>query len=444
MFPSSSCWILTSMVLVGAGCSSDVVAAATQQQPKPVATGEPAPAVPAPHAEDSRRELGPVVDAPIDPYRRDLLHLAYQAAAALPVDPHAKSRASAQELVVLACLDLEQPTLALKFAEEIGNWRRGTALADCAHYCALHGDLDGAARHLAAAEKIAGEIRLDADQQAWRYDSIVMKLARTHAWLGDRQKAEQLAAVVDQTSGQAFDGGWAASVASRADLVTADTLDAELSQLDGIIASATSGEAYNAVSVCTRLFDRFYADAEQREKIARRVRTRDSKLPPDLFTSGLMELARIAIKHDDKAAAKDLLAEARHFLSVSELTKEFRLGFTPLMAIVRFQAGDVGAAQGELEAGLEVYQNERETYRGTKRAKILRPFAEAYQVMGDTQRAGDLYELVVEEGMENPNSRPRAHDISETCLSMARHRFAPDQKLLARIREIVGGLGDPW
>jgi hypothetical protein len=436
------------MVLAGVGSAQGVVAAATQQ-PEPVVTGKAAPGgavqpVPVQRVEDRRHELGPVTDAPIDLYRRDLLHFAYQAAAALPVDPHAKSRASAQELVVLACLDLEQPTLALKFAKEIGNWRRGTALADCAHYCALHGDLDGAHQHLAAAEKVADATRLDADQQAWRYDSIVMKLARTYAWLGDRHKAEQFAASVDQASGQAFDGGWAASVASRADLVTPEGLDAELSVLDGIITSATSGEAYNAVSVCTRLFDRFYADPVHREKISRRVRTRDSKLPPDLHMAGLMELARIAIQHDDAASAKDLLAEAHRFLEVSELTKEFRLGFTPVMAIVRHQAGDTGAAQGELEVGLEAYHVERETYRGTKRAEILRPFAEACQVMGDTQRASDIYELVVEEGMENPNSRPRAHDISETCVSMARNSFEPGKQLLARIREIVGGLGDPW
>jgi hypothetical protein len=50
----------------------------------------------------------------------------------------------------------------------------------------------------------------------------------------------------------------------------------------------------------------------------------------------------------------------------------------------------------------------------------------------------------VEEGVENPNSRPRAEDLSATCRSMALHAVEPDADLWKRMRQIGDGLGPPW
>ncbi len=64
--------------------------------------------------------------------------------------------------------------------------------------------------------------------------------------------------------------------------------------------------------------------------------------------------------------------------------------------------------------------------------------------MDDTAAALMVYKRAVEEGVENPNSRPRAEDLSATCLSMALHMVEPDAELKNRIRQISEGLGDPW
>jgi hypothetical protein len=66
-----------------------------------------------------------VEDASIEPFRRELLDLAYAAAATFPHDPHVKNRGRAIESVVLTCLGLDQPRLALRYNEGISNWRRG-------------------------------------------------------------------------------------------------------------------------------------------------------------------------------------------------------------------------------------------------------------------------------------------------------------------------------
>ena len=387
---------------------------------------------------------GAPADAPIAQHQRDLLHLAWQAASAMPLEPHAKSRSRAQETVALACLNMDQPSLARKFARGIADWRRGSVLADYAHYCADHGHADEALAHITLAEEVADNLGRDEAQQEWRRDTIWLKVASTYAELGRTADAERTHARIEQGSAQAFDAGWAATLTRSVELVERDGLERELQRLDGIVASGGSGEAYSAVAICCRLFDKFYADEELRERIGLRVRTRDSKLPRDLHMSILLEVAKIAARHGDAERGREALAEAAEFLRQSELAPEYRFGYVPVMAEIRHMVGDHGAAEGELEQGLESYHEQRDSFRQTKRAEILRPFAEAFNVIGNRDRAVDLYGMVVEEGMENPNSRPRAHDVSETCLSMAKHGFEPTRELMARIREIVEGLGDPW
>ena len=64
--------------------------------------------------------------------------------------------------------------------------------------------------------------------------------------------------------------------------------------------------------------------------------------------------------------------------------------------------------------------------------------------MGNRDRALELYRGAVEAGLDNPNSRPRADDVSATCLSLAKHGLEPGSELLGKIEAIVKGLGDPW
>ena len=50
----------------------------------------------------------------------------------------------------------------------------------------------------------------------------------------------------------------------------------------------------------------------------------------------------------------------------------------------------------------------------------------------------------IEEGIENPNSRPRAQDLTTTCVSMAVHGVEPNEGIWIRVRQILDGLSDPW
>lgn len=435
----SPCRLLVGLLVVACGCSGERVEAATlAQQPAPAAS---------PKDQNDRAapaQAATVADAPIPQFQRDLLHLAFQAASAFPLEPHHKSRSKAQEKVVLACLDLDQPVLAREWSQHIGDWRRGSCLADYAQYCAVHGDVAEAERCLKLAEQLAADVKNDPNPQEWRRDTILLKLARTYARLGKRKEAERFGAGLDPISGLAFDSGTAATAAGRADLITAENLAGELSAMDDLLVNEASGLTFAALVTCVRLFDKFYDDVERRDQIEKRIRVENAKLPPNYRLTALIEAGRIALTHGDTAKAVESLRYARDFFERTEWQTEVRIAFVAQLAALIGRSGNRELADKMLEDGLVAYQEARETFRGTKRAEILRPFAEAYHALGEADRAADLYTMVIEEGMENPNSRPRAEDISETCISMAKNAYAPDAKMLARIREIVGGLGDPW
>jgi hypothetical protein len=113
-------------------------------------------------------------------------------------------------------------------------------------------------------------------------------------------------------------------------------------------------------------------------------------------------------------------------------------------ARVRGLAGDTERARAAADAAMELFGAERQKIVNIDRAAALRPVAEAYQAIGDAAAALGVYKKAVEEGVENPNSRPRAQDLSATCCSMALRGLEPDAELWDRIHHIREGLGEPW
>jgi hypothetical protein len=61
--------------------------------------------------------------------------------------------------------------------------------------------------------------------------------------------------------------------------------------------------------------------------------------------------------------------------------------------------------------------------------------------MGETGAALAAYRTAIEEGVENPNSRPRAEDLCATLCSMATSGVDPDADLKARLHQISADWG---
>ncbi len=380
-------------------------------------------------------------------FQGTLLELAFNTASALPAFPHIKNRSRAQEEVVAACLELDQPRRALRYIEQIDNWRRGAGYADFAFYCAQHGDTAEVEHYLSLANKVAEDLArrisdTDDDEgvesaQDWQRDRIRVKIANTYAWLGQTQKAAQFeAGVVDSESGKV--------AAVKAMFIDADDFDEQIRALDGVVATGNFDRVRNALEACTQLYNRFYQDAERRSLVEEKIKASWKPVPVMVRLELLIALAGFALDHGDQVKALDLVKDAQLVMDGSRWAPEDRIPLMARLAALRHRAGDKDKARSEADAALAMFAAERKNIVDIYRAGALRPLAEAYQSMGDTAAALAVYKGAVEEGVHNPNSRPRAEDLSATCCSMALHWVEPDGSLWARLEEIHSRLGDPW
>ena len=360
-----------------------------------------------------------------------MLDHAFETAAAIPVKPHIKDRSRAQEKVVEASLELDQPLRAHSLIEGIDNWRRGSGYCDLAFYCARHGYTGETQQYLDLA------VQISESAEDWRRDQIRIKITNTYTWLGQTIQTDQFeTGVVDSESAKV--AGVKAMIAGE------DHFDEQMNALDALIAPGNFDIVEDALKACANLFNRFYNDAGRRLLAEEKMKTSLGKLPIFKRVELLTELAGFALDHADQAKALELVNEAQIFMDSAQWRPEHRIPMISELVKLRFRAGDRQKARTEADALLALFASQRDKIVNIYRAGALRPLAEAYQSMGDTATALTVYKRVVEEGVENPNSRPRAEDLSATCCSMALHGVEPDAELWTRILQIKEELGDPW
>jgi len=373
----------------------------------------------------------PVADKPLAVFQTDLLDKAFRTATAIPVQPHRKDRAKTQEAVVMTCLELDQPQRAREYAEKIVDWRRGDAYAALAIYYAKRGHNDLAKLYIDLAEEVAKK------EEDWQRDSIRVKIAQALVSMGQDEKAKRL-----ETAFEPSESHMVAGV--RAKQADKAAFDEQIKALDACIATKNFDAMRNALTSATQWFDSFYGDVERRGQVEKRIKEGPLHFPVFIRIDLLLELARIAVTHGDAAKGLELVNETKGLFDGATWPLNSRIGIGSRMARARFAAGDVAKARADLDAALASFDAERDKILDIDRAQMLLPLGEAYQAMGDTKAAMGVYSRAVENGVVNPNSRPRAEDLSATCRSMARQAVEPDSALWTRIREVHKGLGNPW
>jgi tetratricopeptide (TPR) repeat protein len=382
-------------------------------------------------------EAAKLIDAPLADHRSELLAIAYKAASAMPIDPHVKNRSRAQAAVVGACIELDQPQLALTYLASIQNWLRGLCYADLAFDRARRGRPEGVEGWLDRAAEIADGLRSDPSFQEWRQDRIRVRIAQTWLLLGKESRAAELTAnVVDSEDGKLEK--------VRATRLPADSFDAQLAAIDAVLASGSLDRLRTALETCAELHDRFYGEPERRALLEARVRTGYRKLPVDIRLDLLLELARHALAHEDRDKARELIAAAERIIDESQWPADVQVPRRARVAVLRHRAGESETARRQLESALATFAAERQRVFDIDRADTLIPIAEAYHAMGDRSAALATYARALEESVGNPNSWPRADDLVAICCSLAKLGLAPDAALRARITAICDGLGDPW
>ncbi len=388
-----------------------------------------------PRARVTRAALS--LDGPLSTAQRELLDVAFRAASALPVDPHLKTRSRLQEAVVAAALRLQQPVLARSYAQGIGNWRRGACAADLACYYATHDRPDDTLLHLEEAQRIADTTELEGDVQAWRRDRIRAKIAATHLLLGHDETARLMANGVGDS-----ETGHVETVKART--MAEDRVGDYLVHLDQQFERGNLEQARAGLDACTHLFDRFYSNVERREQTEARVRSAYPKLPPQIRLELLQRLVVSALDHADHSKALALVSEAQELVDKSRWLLEDHVRWLAQLAALRDRAGAHAQAQHQIGVALAMFDRGRDQIMNIERADVLRAVAEATWSMRDPAAALAVYQRALEAGVENPNSRPRAEDLSATCLSLALNDVAANGALRARITDILNGLGHPW
>ncbi len=398
----------------------------------------PAPAAAAQETAGGGEPARPAAATPaLDAQQRELLDLAFEAASALPLMPHHKDRARAQLAVVQTCLELDQPELALEWAGAIRNWRRGEACGDVARWYAAHGRGGEARLCLEQAAAVLAGPSGGEDWQTWQRDRIRARIASTHMALGQMEEAREYAANLSEAE-------LLPVAEQRAALSSEAEVDAFLDELDEAFARASFEQVRAALTTLVGLHQRFRGDEARRALVAARIRAVWVNMPVTVRLEVLEALAAAAVEDGDEQEALALLDEARPLATGANILPEARVPLRARLAVLRGRAGDAAGARREADETLAQFEAEREQILGTEQADTLRSLAEAYHALGNREGALAIFRRVVELGVVNPNSRPRAEDLSATCCSLARIGLQPDQELSERLREVRAALGPPW
>lgn len=424
-------WLLVvGFLLLSSSCRREAQAGAAVPSAASKAGPAPAAAAAAPIALQAAQE--------------QLLTTAFAAASKFPLEPHGKNRSRAQQVVVVACFELGALDLAVTLASDIRDWRRALGYADFAWEMAKRGERSRAEQYLGMAAGVVEAERKNEAAQEWRGDLIALKMSRAWRELGELDKAQQVTAGIDVSSSHAVDTDWASTVAARAKLIPADGAASELSEIDKGFPSMSLGQQAAALALIAALHERFFADTALRAACEERPAVRFNKMAPTLRLDTLSTMVRTSCGRGELAAAQRLLGTMRNIVEGHRWRPEDLVPWRATLVELTFLAGLPDQARSDLETALVAYHRERDGIVNIYRAETLRPLALAKFVVGDASSGQALLAQVLEEAIENPNSRPRCDDLVDTLVAMARRAIAPTAELQRRIDELVAGLGEPW
>lgn len=380
----------------------------------------------------SQQPVQTLQNKPLPAWQSELIETAFETASAMPVKPHIKDRSKAQAAVAEACFKLDQPLRALEYIDQIKNWRRGRGYADYAFYSMRSGVTNEVMNYLDLADQIA---RI-ADQD-WRRDRIKVRISQTLLLMGHEDRAKPFYSHIE-----ASESGKVERVAAM--LCDVPGFDDQLADLEAMIATEQYDLMVNAMKAAAQLYKQFYADTERRDRVETMLRDSWESLPAVTRIELMEGLAESSLDKGDAAEALKWVNEARDLMDEHEWPAEYHVPMIAGLAALRFECGEADAARRELAAARELFDEKEAEIVNIYKADALIPVAEAAAVMGNPDLARTVYALALTKAVENPNSRPRAEDLTAACLSMVLHEVEPGETLRAQIRDVQSNLGDPW
>lgn len=411
------------MVIVGLSFVSAILSACAPS-PAPLATvaGDSA-AVNSPQS--------PAAASSATTSRSSLLTTAFAVASSMPVDPHGRDRSRLQEAVARACLDSDMVDQAAELADQMQGWRRGHVIALCGQYFARRGQT-GSARDCADRALL-----VDVGDTTWGKDVVVTEVAKIYVLLGDESRAYSLVAV-----GQPTERGQVET--ARTARVPMDQMDGQADMFDQAIATGNFDLARGGIDGYLVWLDRVIGDAPRRARALTALSGAFPGLPLDLQVRYRVQLAEVLYSRGYKELAKTEVDRASALFKATVFLPEDTAPLGAVIAKARFRMGDADSARSELRALRAAYNAQSDLIVNLRRAASLRALAEGFLLLGDSDDAVESYKAALDAGAINPNARPRAEDLSATCVSMAMSGFQPSPEFMLRIDNLRAGLVDPW
>lgn len=354
-------------------------------------------------------------DKRVEDYQTTLLTMAFDIATSIPVQPHIKDRSKTQEAVVRACSELGLTKKGVEYAKQIGNWRIGICQAELAMQYAKNGCLEQAREQIEAAEFAAQSA------EDWRKDRILAAVAKL------RRRFPSIS-----------------SHTGVAQVNLPDSYETEISSLDPMAADLELDGVRSAVEGYVELFERYYSDPLRRAEVEERIREAWSALPIFLRIETLLDLGEAALSQSDPGNALAFADEAQSIIEQHEWPLEHQIPLVARVIGLRARSGEVERGRVQAKALEDLFEKQGKQIVSIYRAETLIPLGGAYKSLGDQESAQRVYLRAAEELVENPNSRPRAEDLSALCAAMAVSGLEPGEELSNRIQKVQSGLSDPW
>ena len=432
-FFNCSITALAFMASVFGACGKPATQTETPDGPKPssVAPSTPSPAAAAtpPSAPEAKAEAPSAAPGSTD--RSWILDQAMAVASAIPIKIHDRERAQCQEWVALAYLDGGDPIAAARCAESIEGWRRGECEGLIGVQYALKGDRELALKYARLAmERAIGE-------QDWRRERIQIEAAKTHAILGNAATARDLSAGASQAETGKVDG-------AVIPVLTPEQFEAQAKVLDEVIKGGTFDGMRNALDAYLPLLRRMTANREQALAAAATIDAALPAMPMDLQIIYGTRLASALQALGEKDRAKERLDLAAKQVAETVFLPEDLTPMQVEVAKARVGLGDMDGARAALDAALTSYESRKKEIVDVFRARSPRALAEGYMAIGDQAKAETCWLEALAAGTINPNSRPRAEDLSATLVAMARSGATITPALRERIAMCRKSLGEPW
>jgi len=386
----------------------------------------------------------PVASEPPTPalalWRLELLDQAFAIASSIPEDPHLRDKARAQEWCATGALALDQIDRARQYVEGMKTWRQAAVLADIAGWYADRGDI-------AQMEQLAERaMSMAPTARDWQQERIRVHAARAYARAGRSARAIALSSGV----GEAEQGKVEAVLAARAadgavsEADAAPDFSVQMDQVDEWIMTLNFDLTRNAAEVCIALYRGCQDDPERCARVERSVAAAHSKLPPDIRIANLLALAQVAESAGHRNRSAPLVDAAKAVLNSGSWMPEDEIVQVAAIALAEHSVGRSEEARTALLQAIALFDEKRESIVDIYRAAPLRAVAVTQARMGQHAESLQTFMRAVEEGAANPNARPRAEDLTETCVAMVVHDIDPGDAGRARIRDIRAGLKDPW